>query len=133
MGLSRSDPFMERIRLLEEENYALKERVAQLEEVLKASDVIALSFGLSPNEAKLFSLLYQKEALTRNAAMIALYGTKSDMPEERILNVYIRYLRKKLAGTGVEIITLWGRGWRLGPGSKAMIKSALEKKEHEIA
>ena len=65
---------------------------------------------LSPREAALLGVLVARELATRDAIMLALYGDLPDPPCERILNVFVYKLRRKLAPHGVTILTRRGHG-----------------------
>lgn len=53
--------------------------------------------------------------MTKEALLAALYQLRSDEPEIKIIDVWICKLRKKLKPLGVNIETVWGRGYRLLP------------------
>ena len=79
---------------------------------------IALSFGLTAKEAHVFDLLYKRgdHGTSREALYAALYGNDaSGGPKEKILDVLVSHLRRKLHDAAVPyfIETIWGRGYRM--------------------
>jgi hypothetical protein len=62
--------------------------------------------------------------------MVGLYGDRPNLdPEIKIVDVYVCKARKKLKGFGVEIETVWGRGYRLSAECKAIAQGLLEPGE----
>lgn len=70
---------------------------------------------LTPTERAICQFLYVREGkpVPRGDLMNALYPHTSEPPEDKIVDVYIHKTRKKLAGTGFRILTVWGVGWKL--------------------
>jgi DNA-binding response OmpR family regulator len=52
---------------------------------------------------------------SRQALLQSLYQLDADEPNIQIIDVFVSKLRKKLKPLGVEIQTVWGRGYRLLP------------------
>lgn len=94
---------------------ALRERVRQLEDVLVPVDVVVpIEWRLTSSEARLFAFLTTREIATKPAIMQALYSDRpDDDPEIKIVDVFICKLRRKIQRYGVEITTVWGRGYSL--------------------
>lgn len=69
---------------------------------------------LTPKERALVQFLYSSEGSLRSKPQImdALYSALEDPPVERVIDVFVCKLRKKLQGTGANIVTVWGRGYR---------------------
>lgn len=60
---------------------------------------------------------------SRERLLDVLYSLQPDDPPEiKIIDVFVCKLRKKLTPLGVEILTVWGQGYRLVP--KAERKAA---------
>jgi len=53
--------------------------------------------------------------LSKEALLAALYQLRNEEPEIKIIDVFVCKLRKKLRPLGVNIDTVWGRGYRLLP------------------
>lgn len=77
---------------------------------------------LRPMECKLLAVLHAAggRVVPKRAALAALYDDRpgGETPDAKLLDVFVCHLRRRLAGTGVEIVTHWGEGWslRLAPG-----------------
>ncbi len=71
---------------------------------------------LTPNEfAMLAYLIMNKDrAVPRSELLDRLWGYETEV-ETRVADDTVKRLRKKLSGTGVEIKTVWGYGFRLNP------------------
>lgn len=73
--------------------------------------------ALQASWAELAHMLVQKMpgVVTREQIYNGLYGlrTECEMPEPKIIDVFICHLRKALADTRVRIETVWGRGYRM--------------------
>src|SRR5262249_40347586 len=72
---------------------------------------------LTPNERHLFALLYARlgRAVSRGALLDAAsyhHGWDRE-PQPKVVDVYVCHLRKKLAGSGLKIETVWGQGYRM--------------------
>lgn len=78
---------------------------------------------LTEAEFNLFLLLWQRRPrmVSREALMSEAYWLRNDQdePEIKIIDVQICKVRKKLATTGIEIDTVWGRGYRILPKAEA--------------
>lgn len=105
------------VAALIEERDTLLEHVRQLQAALAPSAVLPRSWGLTPTEERLLRALRATgpNVLHQERAMMALYGTSDDAPEQRIIDTMISRIRGKLmrAEAGVEIETIPARGWRM--------------------
>lgn len=99
----------------QEEIETLRERVRQLEDALVPDAVtVPIEWRLTSSEARLFAFLTTREVATKAAIMQALYSDRPDEdPEIKIVDVFICKLRKKVVPFGVDIETVWGRGYTL--------------------
>ncbi|WP_283800076.1 helix-turn-helix domain-containing protein [Nitratireductor sp. GZWM139] len=93
----------------------LRERIRQLEEALSPASIeIPMEWGLTATEARIFSHMATRDVARKDAIMLAVYGGRSgEMPDEKIVDVLICKMRKKLAAFGVQIQTVWGIGYAL--------------------
>ncbi len=110
---------------LVEENAILKERIAMLERRVLVDRTFQppLEWSLTRSEVTMFQTLVTLELATKDAMLTALYSDRAgDEPEPRIVDVYLCKMRKKLRTFGVEIRTLWGRGYCLDPAVRAQFK-----------
>lgn len=56
--------------------------------------------------------------VSKQRLLANLYLTEADEAEIKIIDVFVCKLRKKLKPLGVEIATVWGRGYRFVPLSR---------------
>lgn len=116
-----------------EENEELREQVRQLQELLGLTIEVPLMLGLTGKEAALLGFLMKRDLVTKEAAMIVLYGDRLDeLPEEKIIDVFVCKMRPKLAPVGIEIDTVWGRGYRMRPEMRAKLEALLAQQRGEV-
>lgn len=84
---------------------------------------IPLSWGLTRTEAKILNLMAQRPLTTRDAIWTVLYGADPDggPASDKIIDVLILKIRRKIEPLGYQIETQWGHGYRLSPASFAML------------
>lgn len=101
----------------------LKEQVRQLNDLLGYMRPGPTFVHLTNTECRLFGALMQREVLTKEACLHALYYDRGgDEPEQKIVDVFVCKLRKKLTPHGVVIGTIWGRGYFLSEETKARVR-----------
>lgn len=113
---------------LEEENDFLRERVRQLEEHLLSIDekLIPVEWALTGRESKVFRALVSREFATKEFIMEFLYSDRpNDLPEMKIVDVFICKMRAKLKPYSVKIHTVWGSGYRVDPEIRAQFNRRL--------
>lgn len=116
-------------RALREENDFLRERLRQLEEILRPSDrqesihTYRMVFGVTNAEGALLDLLMRRERVVKEQYQVACCSDKSD--GDGLLSVRICLLRKRLLPRGVIIATVWGNGYTLSESSKKIIRDAV--------
>ena len=89
----------------------LEDRIQELEEAMGLCVLPPLEWGLTVQQARLFGALLEREVLTKDAAMAALYRDRGDdEPEMKIVDVFVCHIRRKLKPFGIEIGTRWGVG-----------------------
>lgn len=114
------------VQTLEAENELLREKIVALEEAMGMRIEAPLMLGLTSHETKLFGILLKRDVVTKEAAMSALYGDRPNGEAEiKIVDVYICKARKKLKPFGIQIETIWGRGFRMPAASKAQAAALL--------
>jgi len=75
--------------------------------------------NLTSTEFELFRFLLDKAGMVASKdalfdRMYQLVAAEEDVPSgTKIVDVYVCHLRKKLIPLGLEIATVWGRGYRL--------------------
>lgn len=116
------------IALLEERD-TLSEQVRQLQEALAPTTLLPRAWRLTKTEERFLRAIRAvgPNLLHHERAMLALYGMWDNMPEQKILDVMICKIRRKLmeAQAQVRIETIWGRGWRLTPEGCAAFDAAI--------
>lgn len=120
------------VAAIERENEELREKVRQLEKLCGFTLDAPLEFGLTQKEGQLFSFLYRSNIVSKDAAMDVLYGDRpNDAPEMKIVDIFICKMRKKVEPFGIKIDTMWGRGYRMPPETKKLVKKYLEPEPEE--
>lgn len=120
----------------------LEDRVAELEDAMGLTAKIPRSLfpremfngkgGFSFNRvSEILGILIRREFADRNAVFDCMYGHQPEVsqPPIKILDVYISHARKMLRCHGIEIETIWGRGWCVSPANKAKLREVIA--EHE--
>lgn len=117
----------DQIKALRDERDELRERIRQLEEALAPTVTLPRAWRLSPQQETLLRALRSAGAgiLTRERAMLALYGASDDTPDPKGLSVVISHMRRKLAATGIGVEGVYGQGWRLTASSLARFDAAV--------
>jgi two-component system cell cycle response regulator CtrA len=115
-----------RAKLLEAENDELRARIAELEEELGLAAQPPSLFGFTSQEAAIFGVLLKTANPRKSTFMTALYGDEADdPPEEKIIDVMICKMRKKLVPFGIMIETSWGEGFSMPEASKARARELM--------
>lgn len=116
------------IALLEERD-VLREQVRQLEEALRPTILLPSVWRLSRLEADLLNALRgaAPNVVHRERMLLAIYGTWDDAPDQKVLDVRLCKVRRKLmeAQSRIQIETVWGRGWRMPVESVALFDAAV--------
>lgn len=60
-------------------------------------------------------ILSTKGVVTKQYALTVLYPNPADEPENKILDVFLCKIRKKLGEHRLAIAVVWGRGWMRSP------------------
>jgi DNA-binding response OmpR family regulator len=117
-----------RCDVLDRENDELRERlkITQGQEPPISQKIL---FGLTNAENVILTELLQRESLSKNAACRALYSHRIDdnIPAEKIVDVFVCNMRKKLKPHGIEIGTAWGAGYYLTPAMKRAVESLISE------
>lgn len=91
--------------------------IAALREMLSAftntADTEGSEYGMTGKESALYRFLKAKKGAvaTKEQILTAIYGVADDMPEIKIVDVFVCKMRKKLPA-GEEVQTVWGQGYR---------------------
>lgn len=92
--------------------------------------------GLTPNEAAILQLMADGLVRTKEQIMTALYWDRiadEEVPEIKIVDVWVCKIRKKIVGTGIIVETMWGRGYWLEGTDKLKKIMAGEEPERDQA
>lgn len=125
--------FERQVSQLRAENDELRERIRQLEESLIDKAEIPHCFGLTVSQARLLAFLLKRESAYLESIRVALFGASVGEPQSaNLVSVMICKIRQKLRPFGVEIKTIWGRGYFLPAESKAKIRAMQQRGNHEL-
>lgn len=120
--------FEARMRLLEEENTTLRDRVEHLEEEIGLAADFPVHFGLTGQESICLGVLLKNNAPRKSTFMTALYSDRlEDDVEEKIIDVFICKMRKKLSPLGIQIETMWGEGYFLKEETKTRLRELMAR------
>jgi two-component system cell cycle response regulator CtrA len=105
------------IEELRDEVHTLKETVREMQTQLTAPALtIPVVWRLTPSEHAAFAPLCGRDVVTKEAMYQAMYAMHDDgsLPDLKMVDVWVCKLRKKLKPFGIQILTVWGRGYSLG-------------------
>ena len=92
-----------------QENEDLRARVRQLEEAIGMAVEPPLVFGLTKSEAIMFRVLLNNRAPRKETFMTAVFSDRiDDPPEQKIIDVWMCTMRKKLRPYGIARSILAG-------------------------
>lgn len=75
---------------------------------------LRMLFDLTNKEARLVLFMLDGKLRTKESMLALLYaGDINDMPEPKIIDVFVCKARRKLNPYGIRIETIWGMGYRL--------------------
>jgi two-component system cell cycle response regulator CtrA len=116
-----------RAKMLEAENETLREQNRQLREEIGLAAQAPPMFDLTTQEAVIFGVLMSNRAPRKSTFMAALYsdGAYDDEAEEKIIDVFVCKIRKKLKPFGIEIKTNWGESYEIPEASKARARELM--------
>lgn len=116
-----------RDKAVERENEELRERILQLESLLHSHGNLPSQLQLTAKEEAIVTLLLDRDSITKEQAMIHLYSDRIDAPpNNKIIDIFICKIRAKIESFGINIETLWGRGYTMPPDSKAELLGMIE-------
>lgn len=115
----------DRVEMLETENAVLREYIALLERDCFGTDLVfPVAWALSYMEERVCGILLSRPLVTKDMLMHALYrGVGAVEAGEKITDVYICKVRRKLKPFGIQIVTRLGRGWLIDE----LLRSVLQK------
>ena len=117
---------LERLKEAEEENLRLKEALG----TLSAGPAVPRALRLTNREALLFRSLMAHPEATKEQLLAEMYADRyglGDEPEIKIIDVFVCKLRRKFKRfPGLEIETIFGRGYAMPPAAKAAVRRMCE-------
>ncbi len=117
-----------RIKSLEHLLEIANEKVCQLESIIGMDQPFPVYFSLTPQENRLLGALLKMPTVSKSAAMLALYSDRiSDVPDQKIIDVFVCKLRAKLKPYEIIIDTVWGVGYSLPRASKEKILAIFKE------
>lgn len=96
----------------------MRERILQLERLLKPDKEWWTVLGLVGNEPGLFSLLMNREVVSRQTLQLFLSGGKNDAVSENAETAAIYRMNKKLIRRGIRIRSMKHHGYFLTKDDK---------------
>jgi len=125
------DPDTKTESALARENRMLRERLAAFDgDVEPQAIAIQRATTLTRTEAAILSVLLERETITNDAVLRAIYPrrTDGDMPQSGIVDVCVCKIRAKLKDAGIAIETLRGVGYQMPASSKARLRDMISAK-----
>lgn len=122
-----------RCEIVDRENDDLRERL-KVAQGPDPSFALKIFFALTGAEHILLTELMRRESLSKARACNALYSHRIDdnIPEPKIVDVFICKMRQKLKRHGVEISTEWGAGYYLTPEAKRTVELLTSGLDHGV-
>ncbi len=115
-----------KVQSLIDENEILRERIKQLEACIISDEPVPAEFNLTKTEKNILRVLIRCNLANRDKIFAALYAERyDDPPDDKLADVFICKIRRKLKPFGIEIKTTWGEGWSLDPLGRDIIKSRI--------
>lgn len=102
----------------------LRERVRELEAVLGLRIDLPNALGLTPIETRIVGILISREIVSGEAIFSAVYGGKpyADQPDQKVVEVHLVKIRRKLRKHGVKIKNSYGVGYYIEKADRAKLK-----------
>ena len=111
----------------------LEERIRDLEAALAQltnMPAVPLALKLTPKEASMLAALLRRHSANKEQLLAEMYAHRyhgDDLPEIKIVDVFVCKLRKKLAPHGIKIETMWGVGYVLPMESRVALDHMRRK------
>ena len=80
---------------------------------MEADANVTAAFKATCKEAALLIFLSDGRVHSKESIFNALYFDPDDAPEMKIIDVFVCKVRKKLAGSGITVMTHWGIGFQM--------------------
>ena len=122
------NPLHQEIAALRDELAWRTEEVRQLKDVFTPVLAFPQSWRLSPDETQILAALMAATGsgvLSKEALHIAI-GDLQVETHEKIVDIHIHRIRRKVKPYGVMIETVWGVGYRMPPEARRICRRALD-------
>lgn len=104
------------------------ERIRQLEEELAGTSVAwPLDWGFTNSERAIMTSLMRHDFADKGNLYFSLYGHKSEdeQAEPKTIDVFVCRIRKRLKPLGLNIQTVWGKGYFISTEDKEAIREMM--------
>lgn len=124
-----ANSYQNEIKKLRDRNDFLEEENRQLRKGIETSIEIVHfripNIYLTATECRVLGALVQADFMTKDAVYQKVYPDHflGETPEIKIIDVFVCKLRRKLKALGIEIATVWGRGFRMEANDRQTLKS----------
>lgn len=120
-----------------EQNAALRAKIEelteenrQLREAMYGELPLLSDLGLSAGQSRVLAALYRAQDLATNRALhVAQSRDGQALTDEKVVSIYILKLRRALAPHGIEIKSIWGKGYSLTSTSKQILRGLMNERE----
>lgn len=120
------------VEQLKEELDIAHERIRQLEQELQGRVMgVPMAFKLTYKEEQIFKVLLSRSLVSKQSFMAACYV--DHFVCDRIIDVFICKIRRKLERFDMKINTAWGKGYYISSEDKATVKKMLEAERMDDA
>lgn len=127
MSKSGGTAVIERIVLLEKELSFARDRIAEMEMAMGIRFEFPSALELTGVESALLGILVKRDIAYRDQLMTIYDSRSKEQPSDRVIDVHIYKMRGKLARYGIHLLTVHGRGYRIPPEGKAILKRMTEE------
>jgi DNA-binding response OmpR family regulator len=114
---------------LARENERLRDRLTVFEESVGVTLSAPRVLQLSRIKERIFCALYRRGFASRDAIMAAMYGANAYEKDPKILDVSVCQLRKKCRPRGIEIKSVYGRGYEMSDESRRIAKAMYDAEQ----
>ena len=109
---------------------ALRDRVAELEELLGITGGDFNKLPIPPQQKSILNLLYRANGklCSREHIYVAIFGMRPDcdQPHEKIIDTQLCRLRGYLRPHEIAISSVWGVGWFIDEDNRAKLRAWIE-------
>jgi DNA-binding response OmpR family regulator len=108
----RSEEYIAEVSKLREENDLLRAEIYRIKQArVDLKNLLVMKVGLTPKEAAVLAMLVEAGGRFVSRDHIWMLWDASASINERIIDVHICNIRKKLKPLNMQILTIWGQGY----------------------